>query len=237
MWNKPTRHCLLSHSVSWPQRYIASRPRVPYSALRSIWLTAARSYEAKAACCSDFRNAQEPNGLHTRCTRARKENTPPHSSISLLKDWLVRVRISVDYEPEWMAGFPFPLTLSLPCLPACHSENDQRKWTSPEKSTHLLDDTQRKWKTWAISTFCLLLVSEEGQKTIKEEGKKEDRQEVEAKRFSDSKRKFKRTSSKWRKVPNLNSLRLPPPALLSHEQVFHRTCFLQCNEVYWKWCF
>jgi len=39
-------------------------------------------------------------------------------------------------------------------------------------------------------------VSEEGQKTIKEEGKKEDRQEVEAKRFSDSKRKFKRTSSK-----------------------------------------
>ena len=40
-------------------------------------------------------------------------------------------------------------------------------------------------------------MSEEGQKTIKEEGRKEEyRQEVEAKQFSESKRKFKRTSSK-----------------------------------------
>ena len=41
------------------------------------------------------------------------------------------------------------------------------------------------------------MVSEEGQKTIKAEGRKEeDRQEIEAKPFLESKRKLKRTSSK-----------------------------------------
>ena len=68
-----------------------------------------------------------------------------------------------------------------------------RNRTAPEKRTHLHNDTQRKCKTRALSTLGLLPVSEEGQKTLKEEGRIEDRQEVEAKQFSESKRKFKKS--------------------------------------------
>ena len=78
------------------------------------------------------------------------------------------------------------------------SNRAQIKWIQDLQRNVLTYSTTHKEneKPQVLSTLGLHQVSEKGQKTIKEEGRKEDRQEIEAKPFLESKRKFKRTSSK-----------------------------------------